>query len=1203
MADSAIELLFKIRSDPSQAVAGIKEFRAAYATELGQVKNLTDTLGTGALKGLNLEIINLARNVPVIGQPLAGATQSILAAATASETASKTAKALTVDYAKLTSLLPSLQKSFDKAPFSELETTLNRLGVKFKSGGVVGNAGVEDVAQIAKAFREIPDPVDRAAVAYEVFGVKSAAAIPILEKFGAQTAANEAQLTGAATAATSTGASFGALALGVGAAAVVIAAAGIAAFALAERAAKAGDEIYKASLKTSISTETLSALRITADDAGVSFGSISTALTRFEKNLGAAADGNKKLGATFREMGIDAAAGLKNPDAAFEKFLKYFQSLPLDGSRAAAAIKVFGRAGAEMIPLLDELGSSLKGAKDEAAAMGTSFSKDAAKQAHDFQVALHDVGDATEGLVVQFGSGLLPALKSVITDFTSAEQGGKSFAATLGKNIGDATTEAIGKLKSLNDSLNDISAFFANPNLSTLSTAFSGREVALNAVKPIAVDELTPKIPTTSKEEVDAVSSKQADLEKARAAARESDARTTREFNQNSISRQTATEREIATAKKLRDASIEAIQAERDAKAQELAAIVDTDEKAKKERDSLNSALIKLDADAEKAKSNFRIAAENKRSELLVEQRKLEVDHEKARLNNLLEIGKTEIALTERRIKDGTVAREAGIKHIEELENAGFKARLFVNDKEQAAAGANVTELQRLKDERTGIEREQTASLQTQSERRADIRKHEAEEARDAQNEALRDLESGLSLGLRLRRVHDSEIIEATREAVRLRTTSAEAGARRLAEIQDAETKAEIDALNARKRINEQRLNVAGSIEDPEKRKAAQRQIVGEEKKLADDLKILVAQRSVDANNAGIEIEAGRQDDLRRAREYSAELRRLDTDINKGALDAGRVAIDILVRHGASRRRILQAEHDQNAKEEIERHRAIKVELAAEQLRALNLATTAAERLAIKKRFDKLEEQENKRHETADQQNDEQKSRGTSAFGGIKDELDKIPDLSAHQFGVDALTGSFVALKTSILESVDAFVFSSGTIGQVLRKNFAELAASLAKEAALQALKQGALALASLAVGDFGGAAKHTLAATGWLALAGAAAIGGRAIAGNPNASAGAGGAFASGGTGGNNAPAYAPFNYGGSTFSASQANAQGSRSLLGAIQENTQATVALHNRIGSIPQDHIITNNPNAVADAFLTASDSSHRVNTEFAKNARLG
>jgi hypothetical protein len=53
---------------------------------------------------------------------------------------------------------------------------------------------------------------------------------------------------------------------------------------------------------------------------------------------------------------------------------------------------------------------------------------------------------------------------------------------------------------------------------------------------------------------------------------------------------------------------------------------------------------------------------------------------------------------------------------------------------------------------------------------------------------------------------------------------------------------------------------------------------------------------------------------------------------------------------------------------------------------------------------------------------------------------------------------------------------------------------------------------------------------------------------------------------------------------------------LLGAIQENTQATRDLHQKISSTPFDHVITSSPMAVGDALETALDNSHRVSRTF-------
>jgi len=122
------------------------------------------------------------------------------------------------------------------------------------------------------------------------------------------------------------------------------------------------------------------------------------------------------------------------------------------------------------------------------------------------------------------------------------------------------------------------------------------------------------------------------------------------------------------------------------------------------------------------------------------------------------------------------------------------------------------------------------------------------------------------------------------------------------------------------------------------------------------------------------------------------------------------------------------------------------------------------------------------------------------AIGSLQDRMVNFSDFLGGTF-IDSLHG----VADALAQGIEAWALYGGSFGQAMKQALAALAAKIAAEATLQAALHAAYAIASLAFGDFGSAARHGIAAAKFAAIAGGAALGARALAG---------GAFDQGGSG-----------------------------------------------------------------------------------------
>jgi hypothetical protein len=127
------------------------------------------------------------------------------------------------------------------------------------------------------------------------------------------------------------------------------------------------------------------------------------------------------------------------------------------------------------------------------------------------------------------------------------------------------------------------------------------------------------------------------------------------------------------------------------------------------------------------------------------------------------------------------------------------------------------------------------------------------------------------------------------------------------------------------------------------------------------------------------------------------------------------------------------------------------------------------------------------------------KSRLEEIFGPISD--------------FDAYTTAWQGLESVVSAGLNAWIDGSKSAGAAMKEALHGFAKNLAGEALLQALRHGAYALGSLALGDPRSAATHGIAAAKWGAVAAAATVIGK-VTNSAGASA-SGGAYAAAGIGG----------------------------------------------------------------------------------------
>lgn len=174
------------------------------------------------------------------------------------------------------------------------------------------------------------------------------------------------------------------------------------------------DKLNKTSQKLGIPVEQLSSLAYSADLADVSFEALSKGVGKLSKAMvEAAGKPTSDAANAFRALGVsvtDTNGKLKTSDTVMGDLADAFEGLKDGPGKVAVAMALFGKAGADLIPLLNGGRDSLKEMNDEAAKFGAVVSTQAAKQAEAFNDNMTRLGYAIKGVIVQTATQLLPTM-------------------------------------------------------------------------------------------------------------------------------------------------------------------------------------------------------------------------------------------------------------------------------------------------------------------------------------------------------------------------------------------------------------------------------------------------------------------------------------------------------------------------------------------------------------------------------------------------------------------------------------------------------------------------------------------------------------------------------------------------------------------------------------------------------------------------
>jgi hypothetical protein len=185
---------------------------------------------------------------------------------------------------------------------------------------------------------------------------------------------------------------------------------------------------------------------------GVSMETIGAALTKADVAFAKAAGGSKTAAAAFDAIGlsVDQLNGMSASDR-FQAIAQAISEIPTEAERSAAAVRLFGRSGASLMPIFNGGAAGIQAATAEAQRFGLALSQAQADNVDAMGDSFDRAQQAISGVIQQVVAYLAPAIESVSSQFSDLI--GTVGGATIGQTIGDGILQGARFLAQIGDVL------------------------------------------------------------------------------------------------------------------------------------------------------------------------------------------------------------------------------------------------------------------------------------------------------------------------------------------------------------------------------------------------------------------------------------------------------------------------------------------------------------------------------------------------------------------------------------------------------------------------------------------------------------------------------------------------------------------------------------------------------------------------------
>ena len=192
-----------------------------------------------------------------------------------------------------------------------------------------------------------------------------------------------------------------------------------AAMGAANKASESADQIDKMSQKIGISAEGYQEWSYVMEQNGMDIDKLQTGMKTLVTQMDNAAQGNVTAAAAFKSLGIEvtnADGSLRSQEDVMNEAIVALANMGESAERARLQSQLFGKAGVEMAPMLNQGAEAIEGLKGRAHDLGLVMSNDAIKNGVEFGDLMNDLKSSVSMLGTSLGAELFPIFNDLIKE-------------------------------------------------------------------------------------------------------------------------------------------------------------------------------------------------------------------------------------------------------------------------------------------------------------------------------------------------------------------------------------------------------------------------------------------------------------------------------------------------------------------------------------------------------------------------------------------------------------------------------------------------------------------------------------------------------------------------------------------------------------------------------------------------------------------
>ena len=166
-----------------------------------------------------------------------------------------------------------------------------------------------------------------------------------------------------------------------------------------------------------LSTTAYQELLDAAEHVGVTHEAMTRGLDKFTKSIGLAADGNKQAGDAFKALGVSvlyADGTIRPTEDLFNQVATAISEIASPAERARVEVALFGRAGQQLAPLLNEGGEGIRALREETEKLGLVMSDETIAKLANVQIQIDELTQHWRVFTAHLVAEAAPAIMAII---------------------------------------------------------------------------------------------------------------------------------------------------------------------------------------------------------------------------------------------------------------------------------------------------------------------------------------------------------------------------------------------------------------------------------------------------------------------------------------------------------------------------------------------------------------------------------------------------------------------------------------------------------------------------------------------------------------------------------------------------------------------------------------------------------------------